>query len=71
MYQSAFQDERLFPFAKKASAINVIILVSKTATIGAPFVNEEEEPIPIVVIICLGLFSLILIHFFKTKEELD
>ena len=51
--QSAYQDERIFPFKKKATAINIIILVSKSFTIGAPFVNELDEPIPIYVIIGL------------------
>ena len=50
---SSYQDERIFPFSRKASAINVIVLISKTLTIAAPFVNELDEPIPIVVIIGL------------------
>ena len=61
----------MLPFNKKATAINIIILVSKTVTIGAPFVNELEEPIPIVVIIVLGVLSIIIVSFFKGKEELD
>lgn len=69
--QSAYQDERLLPFNKKATGINIIILVSKTITIGAPFVNELEEPIPIVVIIVLALLSLLIVSFFKSKDELD
>lgn len=68
---TAFEDERIFPFAKKATAINVIILVSKTCTIGAPFVNEAEEPVPIVVIIVLSFTTVILAIFFPTKEDLD
>jgi len=69
--QTAYQDERVFPFSRKASAINVIILMSKSATIGAPFVNEEDEPIPIVVIIGMSLATLILIYFFPSKDDLD
>ena len=61
----------MFPFARKGTAINVIILISKTATIGAPFVNELEEPIPIVFIMVLAVFSIVLALFFKSKEELD
>ena len=61
----------MLPFNKKATAINIIILVSKTITIGAPFVNELEEPIPIVVIIVLALLSLLIVSFFKSKDELD
>lgn len=61
----------MLPFSKKATATNIIILVSKTLTIGAPFVNELEEPIPIVVIICLSLMSILIANFFKSKEELD
>ena len=66
-----YQDERLLPFNKKATATNIIILVSKTVTIGAPFVNELEEPIPIVVIIVLAIASIVIALFFKSKEELD
>lgn len=69
--QAAYQDERIFPFSKKASAINLIILVSKTATIGAPFVNEADEPVPIVVIIALSIASVLIALFYKTKEDLD
>ena len=43
------------------------MLVSKTITIGAPFVNELDEPIPIIVIIGLSALSLIIILFFKSK----
>ena len=69
--QTAFQDERIFPFSKKATAINIIILVSKAATIGAPFVNEEEEPIPMFVLLGIAFFSIIIVLFFPSKSELD
>lgn len=51
--------------------MNIIILVSKSITIGAPFVNELEEPIPIVVIIGLAILSLVIVYFFKSKDDLD
>ena len=54
------------PFNKKATGINIIILVSKSITIGAPFVNELEEPIPIVVIIVLAVLSILIVSFFKS-----
>ena len=38
--QAAYSDERIFPFSAKASAVNVMYLVSKGATISAPFANE-------------------------------
>jgi hypothetical protein len=69
--QSAFQDERIFPFSKKATAINIIILVSKASTIGAPFVNEAEEPLPMIVLLAIAFLSLIIVLFFQSKEELD
>jgi len=69
--QAAYQDERVFPFSRKATAINIIILVSKTATIGAPFVNEAEEPVPIIFLIGLSVISVIIAYFYRTKEELD
>ena len=47
------------------------MLVSKTLTIGAPFVNELEEPIPIWFIIGLSVLTIILGFFLKSKEELD
>lgn len=71
VFQSVYQDERMLPFSKKATATNIIVFVSKTLTIGAPFVNELEEPIPIVVIICLAIGSITIVYFFKSKEELD
>ena len=69
--QSAYQDERVFPFSKKATAINIIILISKTITVAAPFVNELDEPIPIYVILAVCLLSILLVLFFPNKEELD
>ena len=48
-----------------------MLLISKTITIGAPFVNEMDEPIPIIVIISLSFLSIILVLFFKSKSELD
>ena len=71
IFQSVYQDERVLPFSKKATATNIIILISKSITIGAPFVNELEEPIPIVVIIVLSIMSIVIVSFFKSKEELD
>ena len=61
----------MLPFNKKATGINIIVLVSKSITIGAPFVNEFEEPIPIIVIIGLAILSIIIVSFFKSKDELD
>lgn len=71
MYQTAFQDERIFPFRYKTTATNIMVLISKTITIAAPFVNELDEPIPIIVIISLSFLSIILVLFFKNKSELD
>ena len=48
-----------------------MVLISKTITIAAPFVNEMDEPIPIIVIISLSFLSIILVLFFKNKSELD
>ena len=69
--QAAYQDERIFPFSTKASAINIIIFASKSASIGAPFVNEADEPIPIIVIVVLSIITIALAAFYKSKEELD
>ena len=48
-----------------------MVLISKTITIAAPFVNELDEPVPIIVIISLSFLSIILVLFFKNKSELD
>jgi len=40
-------------------------------TIGAPFVNELDEPIPIGVIFGTSILSLLIVSFFKGKTELD
>ena len=48
-----------------------MVLISKTITIAAPFVNEMDEPIPIIVIISLSFLSIILVLFFKNKSDLD
>jgi len=71
VYQTAFEDDRIFPFNKRATSINIVILVSKSITVAAPFVNEMEEPIPVIVILCISIFILIIIFFFKSKSELD
>jgi hypothetical protein len=52
-------------------AINIIVLVSKSFTIGAPFANELEEPIPIVMMMGLAVLSIIIVLFTKSKAELD
>lgn len=65
--QTVFQDERIFPFERKATAINIIIFISKIFTIGASFVNELNEPLPIVFIIVLAFLGLLLINFFPTR----
>ena len=69
--QAAYQDERLFPFAQKSTATNVIVLVSKFFTIGVSFVNEMPEPYPIGVIVCLSLIACAISLGFPTKEELE
>ena len=48
-----------------------MVLISKTITIAAPFVNEMDEPFPIIVIISLSFLSIILVLFFKSKSDLD
>ena len=69
--QSAYQDDRLFPFRRKATAINFIILLSKFCPIGVSFVNEIEEPIPIVVLIVGAILGLVLTLAFPSKKEHD
>jgi len=44
------------------------VLISKSATIGAPFVNELEEPTPIVFIIGLQILTVIIVFFTKSKD---
>ena len=66
-----FEDDRIFPFSKRATAINIIILISKALTIAAPFVNELDEPIPVIVIGIVAVFTLCLVFFFPSKAELD
>lgn len=46
-------------------------MVSKIFTIGVSFVNEMEEPIPIVVLIVLSLLGLALTFAFPTKKDHD
>lgn len=48
----------------------MIIFISKVFTIGASFVNELNEPVPIIFIIVLAFLGVILISWFPTKEEL-
>ena len=47
------------------------MLVSKSFTIGAPFANELDEPIPIYIIISLSILSILLVLLTKSKSELD
>ena len=68
---SFFEDDRLIPFERKGFAAQIDLLVSKTFSIGAPIVNEMDEPIPIIVIIFLTVVSIVAILFFPSKEELD
>ena len=67
---AAYHDERIFPFSRKVSAISTIFMFSKIITIGAPLVNEIDEPIPIAIIIMLQFFAILLNFFYKSKEEL-
>ena len=69
--QCAYQDARIFPFEKKGTATNIIILVSKFFTIGVSFVNEMNEPIPILIVLLLGLASVFMSFAFPSKEALD
>ncbi len=68
---SAFQDDRIFPFKRRSTAFNIIVFVCNAVTIGAPFVNEEEEPVPMIVIIAISSLQLLIVFFFKDKSELD
>ena len=58
--QCAYQDERIFPFSKKATAVNCVVLVSKFFSIGVSFVNEMAEPIPIAFIVFLSCLALMM-----------
>jgi hypothetical protein len=46
-------------------------LVSKLFTIGAPFANELEKPMPIVIILLLSMVSIFLCLLTKSKSDLD
>ena len=61
----------MFPFKVRATYINIVVLVSKSVTIAAPFVNEMDEPTPLVFMICIQAFILVVILFFKSKSQLD
>mmetsp|Transcript_29935 Transcript_29935/g.45778 ORF Transcript_29935/g.45778 Transcript_29935/m.45778 type:complete len:180 (+) Transcript_29935:1022-1561(+) len=65
--QCAYQDRRIFPFEKKGLAINCIILVSKFFTVGASFVNEMKEPIPLICVGFLGIGSIFLSVLFPSQ----
>lgn len=69
--QTSYQDERIFPFEKKATSANIVILVSKFFTIGVAFVNELSEPIPIVIIIALAFLAVLLAFGYPSKSTLD
>jgi len=69
--QCSYQDERIFPFSKKATAINAVVLVSKFFSIGVSFVNEMQEPIPIAFIVFLSCLALMIGIAFPKKEHLD
>ena len=49
----------------------MIILLSKFFTIAVSFVNELEEPIPIVVLIVIAAIGLTLTLAFPNKSEHD
>jgi len=69
--QCAYQDERIFPFSKKATAVNCVVLVSKFFSIGVSFVNEMAEPIPIAFIVFLSCLALMIALTFPKKDYLD
>lgn len=69
--QCSYQDERIFPFSKKATAVNCVVLVSKFFSIGVAFVNEMQEPIPILVIVCMSCVALMISFAFPKKSTLD
>ena len=47
------------------------MLISKFFTIGVSFVNELEEPFPIVILIGVCIVNYFAGFLFPTKEELD
>lgn len=71
IFQVAFEDDRIFPFKRRATSCNIIIMVSKALSIGAPFVNEEEEPIPLLVVLGVQFVIFVVIFFFPSKAKLD
>lgn len=68
---TSYQDERVFPFERKATAINIMVLVGKFVTTGASFVNELAEPMPLIVLLVLTAIWLALSFLFPAKEQLD
>lgn len=68
---ACFQEEKLFPFEKKATAINFIMLGGKFFTIGASFANELPEPMPIVFVSGLAFLGLLMSFAYPTKEQLS
>jgi len=56
-YQASFSDGKTFPLLKRSTAIGVCNMVSRGITAVSPLCAELDQPIPIIIMICITVIA--------------
>lgn len=67
-YQASYQDDAVFPAARRASAIGQCQMIARAVTVLAPEVSEFPKPIPISCV-CGVLFVAIMVSLTHQGEK--
>lgn len=70
-YQAAFSDQRVFPFAKRATATGICNFIGRGLTIFAPLVAELDTPIPTSILLGISVVAFIAAFFLPSKSYQD
>lgn len=74
VYQTAFNEDIIFPFYKRVTSTGVCNFIARLLTVFAPIVAELDRPIPAIFILSinsLALLSCIWLPTMKEEEEFE
>ena len=68
-YQASYNEDIIFPFYKRATAIGIANFFARSFTIGSPLVAELDKPVPTIILLCAVFLALVSSFFLPSRQE--
>jgi hypothetical protein len=68
-YQCSFNENCIFPFYKRATAIGICNFVARVFTIASPLVAELDRPIPAYILLGVNFIAFIVAFTLPSADE--